>query len=321
VTNGLLRESLGRLFGRAVEPFVGRAELWGKHNARLRTLLPAPKVIELLKERWPQAETPDGERPVFIFSAGWRSGSTLLQRLLVSKREVLIWGEPYTLSDHLGRLSESLNIFSDVFPPPEFFLEFHGDGSIADIQEKWIAHLYPEVDDLREAHRAFFTTLLAAPAARRGYRRWGFKDCKYGIEHAVYLKWLFPGAKFYFVYRNPYHAYRSLRLFGAYMRWPDRPVFTAREFGELWRQLMEGYQNHCAAVDGMMVKFEDLVARRLSVENIGAFAGVDCDPAVLGENISGRGKRDLVAIPSLEQSQLARAVEPLASRLGYTAQE
>jgi hypothetical protein len=133
------------------------------------------------------------------------------------------------------------------------------------------------------------------------------------------LKWLFPGAKFYFVYRNPYHAYRSLRLFGAYTRWPDRPVFTAKAFGDLWRRLMEGYQSHGGAVDGMMVKFEDLVARKLSIADIGAFAGIDCDPAVLDDNISGRGKRDLVTLPALEQSQLARAVEPLASRLGYTA--
>jgi len=311
----------GAVLGRAIEPIAGRAELWGKHNARRRTMLPLDKAIDVINRRWGLEAVADGERPIFIFSAGWRSGSTLLQRLLVSRGGVLIWGEPYTLCDYIGRLAESLRTFSDVFPPPEFFLQFHEGASVADIQEKWIAHLYPEPRDLREAHRAFLLTLMSAPAVRRGYERWGLKDCKYGIEHAVYLKWLFPRSKFFFVYRNPYHAYRSFRLFGAYMRWPDGPVFTARQFGELWTRLMQGYRARHAEVDGMLVKYEDLVGGRISVDEIGTFAGVECDRGVLGENISGRGKRDLVPLPVLEKKLLARAVEPLASELGYGAAE
>ena len=39
--------------------------------------------LKCIEERWPMADADkDTERPVFVFSAGWRSGSTLLQRLL-----------------------------------------------------------------------------------------------------------------------------------------------------------------------------------------------------------------------------------------------
>ncbi|MEO0535490.1 MAG: hypothetical protein AAF215_16660 [Cyanobacteria bacterium P01_A01_bin.123] len=33
------------------------------------------------------------DSPIFVFSAGWRSGSTLLQRLVMSDKSVVIWGE------------------------------------------------------------------------------------------------------------------------------------------------------------------------------------------------------------------------------------
>lgn len=315
------RELAGRVLGRAVEPFVGRAELWAQHSARCRNALPLEQAIAAITARWQFAPYADDHRPLFIFSAGWRSGSTLVQRLLVSKGGTLIWGEPYTLADYVGRLAESLRIFSEAAPPREFFLSFYEGTDVSQIQEKWIAHLYPDPGAVRDAHRSFLLTLLAEPAAQKGFERWGFKDCKYGIDHALYLKWLFPKAKFFFVYRNPYQAWRSFRLFGAYTRWPDRPVFTAREFGELWASLMRGFLARHADVDGMLVKYEDLVAGGVSVETIGAFAGVDCDRDVLNQNVSGRGSRQLVKLPRFEKSQLARAVEPIAAQLGYTPSE
>jgi hypothetical protein len=41
------------------------------------------------------AKEDDGnESPIFLLSTGWRSGSTLLQRILVTDPSVLLWGEP-----------------------------------------------------------------------------------------------------------------------------------------------------------------------------------------------------------------------------------
>jgi hypothetical protein len=317
VTSGRFRELVGRIFGGVVEPFLGRSELWGKHNKRRQTLLSVPGAIDVINTRWGVKAAVDCHRPIFILSAGWRSGSTLLQRLLVSNRDVLIWGEPYSPSNITGRLAESIRIFSETFPPPEFIFASHQANSDANWHEKWIAHLYPQPQDLREAHRAFFSTLFAMPAARHGYARWGFKECKYGIDHAVYLKWLFPRAKFFFVYRNPYHAYRSFRLFGAYRQWPDDAVFTAREFGELWKELMQGFLAGHAKVEGHLVKYEDLVSGRIAVQQLQAFAEVTCDPSILDKRVDGRENRHLAQLPDTEARMLALSVEPLASTLGY----
>jgi hypothetical protein len=36
-------------------------------------------------------KTPD-DQPIFVCAVGWRSGSTLLQRLLMTDPSVLVWG-------------------------------------------------------------------------------------------------------------------------------------------------------------------------------------------------------------------------------------
>ena len=47
--------------------------------------------------RWISEEArQDDEQPVFVLSAGWRSGSTLLQRMIMeNNRDLLMWGEPF----------------------------------------------------------------------------------------------------------------------------------------------------------------------------------------------------------------------------------
>ena len=43
-----------------------------------------------------------------MISAGWRSGSTAVQRLLVSSGDAMIWGEPLTTSEIYLRLRRLL---------------------------------------------------------------------------------------------------------------------------------------------------------------------------------------------------------------------
>jgi ribosomal protein S18 acetylase RimI-like enzyme len=81
---------------------------------------------------------------------------------------------------------------------------------------------------------------------------------------------------------------------------------------------MEGYLAGHREVDGMLVRYEDLVGGAVSVSDLSSFAHVDCDASVLLQNVSGRGTRELVRLPPLEARILALAVSPLARRLGYT---
>jgi hypothetical protein len=80
------------------------------------------EVIETIRARWPDAleQTPT-DSPVFILAAGWRSGSTLLQRMLMP--ECFVWGEPYGHSCMLQQLAEPLRCITDDWPEPHFFYE------------------------------------------------------------------------------------------------------------------------------------------------------------------------------------------------------
>ena len=72
------------------------------------------EAISVIGKRWPAVTSSAQEEPVFVLAAGWRSGSTLLQRILL--RKCLVWGEPYGLSGFIARMAESLESFSANWP-------------------------------------------------------------------------------------------------------------------------------------------------------------------------------------------------------------
>jgi hypothetical protein len=94
-------------------------------------------------------------------------------------------------------------------------------------------------------------------------------------------------------------------------------VFTAREFGKLWKELLEGFLAGHAKVEGNLVRYEDLVSGRLEVRQLENWAEVTCDPSILGRKVDGRGDRHLARLTDIEARMLALSVEPLASSLGY----
>lgn len=312
----------GRPVKVSVEARTGALTHWRRHRRLLRTIPSIPEAIRTIESRWTMPPDPPADRPIFILSAGWRSGSTLLQRLITSAEGVMIWGEPFAHSDFLRRLAESLRAFRVEDPPEHFFLEDLKARDDAETSSEWIANLYPNPANVLEAHRAFMTRLFAVPAAAEGYGRWGLKEVRLGIEHAAWLRWLFPGARFLFLYRNPYRAYRSYHVFrNWYDRWPDEPVLTARHFGRRWRTLVEGYLSGAEAVGGLLVRYEDLCSGRLPVEDLERFLDLELDGDVLTRRVPGRARGTLDPIPRSELRILRRAVEPVASRLGYESAE
>ena len=58
----------------------------------------------------------DSYSPIFIFTTGWRTGSTLLQRLITSSGETLIWGES----------GGALNDFQQAY---HAYTQMNGDGA------------------------------------------------------------------------------------------------------------------------------------------------------------------------------------------------
>ncbi len=315
---GLLN-ALKRLVKVPLEARMGRLDVRLEHRKHVATIPSVGQAIATMRARWPELDQgAPVDDPVFILSAGWRSGSTLLQRLVMSDPKLLVWGEPYANCDYLGSLAASLRIFRADYPVPEWFVEQGMAQGRGELGDQWIANLYPEPKDLVTAHRAMLSTLYAEPARRYGYARWGLKEVRYGIEHARYLRFLYPKARFLLLYRNPYHSWRSYRIWrNWYYRWPDQPIYTAKAFGALWRDLVEGYLSGCEELGGMLVGYEDLAAGRVDMARLAGFVGLNIRPEVMEKRVEGRGvKPD--PVPAAEIRLLRAEVGAAADRLGYT---
>lgn len=198
------------------------------------------------------------EEPIFIFSAGWRSGSTLLQRMLMQHNENLVmWGEPYHLCNIFDGLTNQVRAFTPDWPDDAYFL---GGRDRNRLSGQWVANLYPDVDDLVKAHREFLSSLFVRPAVQTGATRWGIKVVRLSITHAAYLNKIYPRCKSIFLCRNPLYSYASYRnVFDAWFeRWPDKVVATPYAFGKHWARLTEGFWDGYQSVRGIFVRYEDL---------------------------------------------------------------
>lgn len=185
---------------------------------------------------------------MFIFAATWRTGSTLLQRILNASDEIFIWGEPTFLPDVLALFDKIEQRFTKV--------EFNRQEALAKRIGAWIPVVSPLPAQARHGLRALFDALYANDDVLCKGRRWGFKEVRpNAVEYIRFLKMLYPEARFYFLIRNPWDAYRSVQAkkFKQNFTYPMHPV-------EVWNQ------NACAAYDHiqsddhcLLVKFEELI--------------------------------------------------------------
>jgi len=199
--------------------------------------------------------SPPEDSPLFVMAAGWRSGSTLLQRMIMAKRDTLIWGEPYDRSCIVQRMAETIRPFSPRWPAPGFFIENKPQVD----ENQWVANLYPPIHNWRDAHRRMLLALFYEPAAERGYKQWGIKEVRWDIAHAEYLQWLFPGARFILTYRNPFDAYRSYKPWRRwFQRWPEEPVLTPYAFGRMWDRMVSDFIDNHHHINGLLAPYEEL---------------------------------------------------------------
>jgi hypothetical protein len=227
-----------------------------------------------------RVEPDDAESPIFLLATGWRTGSTLLQRIIVTDPKLLLWGEPFgemamfsTLVEVLSRLSTFPNL-SQLWAGEDLTSSAETSALMA---QSWIATLYPTGMDLRIALRAFLSRWLGRPATERGFSRWGFKEVRLGATEALLLRWLYPNAKFVILSRHPFNCYRSLADSGwhhVYHRRPDIRVDSAAGFARHWNRLALSWSELPAGFPSVHIRYEDLVQGKVDFRELESWLGI-----------------------------------------------
>lgn len=312
-------KSVLRWLGRPVFPLLGERHLWQSVQSHRRRTVDPATGIRSLQERFALPDPPPANRPVFVFAPTWRSGSTLVQRLVNSSGEVWMWGEVYTRCNQFRQLSAVFQSTHEGYPFPDIFPDDRGSEPPS---SSWVANLSPDPSHLIAAHRRYWDRLLAEPVRSRGIDRWGFKEVQLSADHAAYMKALYPDARVVVLIRDPYAAWLSYyRWRNWYAQYPDEPVVTVSHFGRLWQTRTEGFLEAADDLDALVLRYEDVIDAGDALRRLERHVGISVDRSVLDEKVGsaetetpGEKRRHT---GFLERMALRRAVEPAASRLGY----
>jgi hypothetical protein len=251
--------------------------------------------------------------PLFVLAAGWRSGSTMVQRLLCSSQEVIVWGEPYARCELVQHLCQAAQGLNGQYPNEGHVPEIK---ALNGLENQWIANLFPPVRDLKGSFRSALDGLLARPAFREGLSRYGLKEVRLDAEHGRFLHWIYPDARFVALVRNPWDAWRSAKGMDLYLHWPDTPVNGPEIFAKHWLRLVESFADwKDEAV--FFVRYEDLISHPKAAIAVAAHCQLDrVDEQVLKKVIGSSGARP--PLPADDIAIIESVAGSAARELGYT---
>ncbi len=264
--------------------------------------------------RWGLEPRPEGACPVFLLASGWRCGSTLLQRLVCSTGELLMWGEPYGRANIVPTLTRAAMVLREDWPGPG---HFPPDQVFEQPAEHWIANLYPPPDAMVRGFAAMLDAWLAEPARARGFDRFGLKEVRLQAMDAAFLAWLYPDARFLFLVRNPWDAWSSCKGAQWFVQWPNQVIQTAPQFAKLWLRIVNSFASW-PSDNAMLIRYEDLVKPSFDLEQVRGHCRLEAiDPAPRDKVIRGMAKPP-IPLDATEVAQIHQIAGELARALGYS---
>jgi hypothetical protein len=231
--------------------------------------------------------------PLIITAPVIRSGTTLLQRLLCSSRQALIYGE---------MCAQDLEFFLNLYTFKAQEYNYHKPTFTLGLQRvlagevnDWIPDLMPDVDGyLAAMSQSAFAGIIYCRdyAARVGRPVWGFKYPGWrppmiGLLHAV-----MPRSRFIFIYRDVVECLKSAKA--------KQAVNSPQEvydFCQAWVESVGYLLNLGDDPAALVLRYEELVLEpETALKRIAEFSGVDdMNPAVLQRKINAWTGEDYVA--------------------------
>ena len=235
-------------------------------------------------------ESTQNSSPVFLLAAGWCSGSITLIEML--RQHCLIWGEPYGQGNLLQPMKRQLIAIHDA-------LRNESSESIY-VSKAWL-----------ESQALFFLNLFERPAHEAGAYNWGVSEVRWTLSDAMFLRFLFPNAKFLLLIRNPFDAFRE--YFETKQIWEIFPgiSLTVSAFGRHWARLTNDFRQHAEEICAKVLFYEDLRDPR-TVRELCTYLGIEkCLESSLAEAKRSRH------VPLPHWKELDRHVGKIAQPLGY----
>jgi len=260
------------------------------------------------------------ESPIFIFAAGWRSGSTLLQRLINSDQRVALFGEAYEHFFLWQQFANQIKNFGEIESKhscyvPENYVKILPHELDEFLTKAFTATLAPPVSAFKKAHLAFFDALMKKPIENVGRSIWGLKLVRSDIEVAKYFQWLYPKARFIFLVRNPYHAGNSClniisRIKDAFpIILRETYITNAYDYAHHWKHCVSSFLAEKDSLNAMFIKYEDLKNEK-TVNEIEGFLNIKVRKNVLKRVVGatkkkeGLSKKDRDIITEVAQQQI-----------------
>jgi len=220
--------------------------------------------------------------PIFVIAPSARNGITLIQRLLNSTGEIIVYGENAMFMDRLPLLVNTAHNEHEKMKGPfaasrRRFLTQGG--------EYWSSDLWPDSE-------RFFLVLLEAfykaavlyqeHARSDGFPHWGIKNPLSTALMIDRLKVLIPRSRFIFVYRNLFDVARSAKA-RQFVKSEDDLAKLAQQ----WQTNVIGVMD--AAWDNVCVlRYEEMLVRpEEQIRRIERFTGLDgIDRSVMTRKIN-----------------------------------
>lgn len=165
---------------------VGRIE--GAGNTKIPEFVPFQHTITRNRRK--------DKAPIFVVAGTGRSGSTWIQRILNSHKDIIIWGEPHGATTAIEEMfrTNRLTQWSDICKTAAS--SFRQDGSSG-----WIANLSPMSTKPVKSYLANLYALHFNPATI-DKSIWGVKTIDWSPQKVSNIYRTFPNASFIFLHRD-----------------------------------------------------------------------------------------------------------------------
>jgi hypothetical protein len=290
-------------------------------SQHLRSRLAAATALPSMT--WPVSSVRKPSRPpVFVLSAGWRSGSTAMQRLIVSGGEAFLWGEPYPTSRLIPRL-ERIAVESVVRDVSADRI-VGGDEFDASLSRTWLATSNPEASQLMTGFRSLLETTYWGPLANTTFATWGTKEVALTAGQLEFLMTLFPEASFVCLVRDPVAAYLSFREFIVNGVAPsgraDAGLGTVAGpvgFARIWRQMAAKFRAVEHLENVFVHRYEDIDSARDFPTLLGRQLDMTLDPEAWSLRLGAATWHRGSLFAEAEASIVRRLTRSESERWGY----